>query len=423
MTVTIDPDASFLDSALADLATYTDDSFDGWTREVLSDPYRASREVVANRMRQAGMEVHIDAGGNVVGRLPGRAAASGVNLKPLMTGSHTDTVRNGGRFDGIVGVLGAIEAVEALRRAGIELERDLVVVDFLGEEPNEFGISCMGSRSMAGVLTPEHLELPGTSGITLGKALERYGVDPNRALKNSWGPDSVHAYIELHIEQGPMLERAGTQIGVVTAIAGIDRLLARFTGRADHAGATPMDARQDALTCAAAAVLAVEREGCGAPVHGVATTGRIEAFPGSFNVVPQEARIYAELRSTDAAWLNGAKRRVADEIAAEAERRGVAQMVEWLTDQDPVPTTPALRDHIAAASGDLGLSWMAVPSGAGHDAAHMVHMGPMGMIFIPSVGGRSHCPEEFTDTRDIVEGVRVLAATLVRLDRTDKIAA
>ncbi|WP_139007330.1 M20 family metallo-hydrolase [Arthrobacter crystallopoietes] len=422
MTLTIDPDALFLESALADLATYTDDSFDGWTREVLSDPYRASRDVVANRMRQAGMEVHIDAGGNVVGRLPGRASAAGAKLKPLMTGSHTDTVRNGGRFDGIVGVLGAIEAVESLRRAGIQLERDLVVVDFLGEEPNEFGISCMGSRSMAGVLTPGHLDLPGTSGITLGQALARYGVDPNRALQNSWGPDSVHAYIELHIEQGPMLERAGTQIGVVTAIAGIDRLMASFTGRADHAGATPMDARQDALTCAAAAVLAVEREGCGAPVHGVATTGRIEAFPGSFNVVPQEARIYAELRSTDAAWLNGAKRRVAEEIAAEAERRGVSQMLEWLTDQDPVPTTPALRDHIAAASSDLGLEWMAVPSGAGHDAAHMVHMGPMAMIFVPSVGGRSHCPEEFTDTGDIVEGVRVLAATLVRLDRTETIA-
>lgn len=422
MFTDIEPDLESLNSGLAELATYTDDSYTGWTREVLSDPYRASREFIARRMALAGLDVHVDPGGNVVGRLEGRASASGIIMKPLMTGSHTDTVRSGGRYDGIVGVLGAIEVVEALRRAGVELRRDLVIVDFLGEEPNEFGISCLGSRSMAGVLFPEHLSLSGTSGRTLGQALETYGVDPQATLDNAWGPDSVHAYVELHIEQGPMLERSGNQVGVVTAIAGIDRLMARFIGRADHAGATPMDSRQDALACAASAVLSVEREGCGAPVHGVATTGRIESYPGSFNVVPGEARIYAELRSTDTSWLHGAKRRVAEDIATEADRRGVSQIIEWLTDQDPVPATPALQDRIAATSSELGLSWMAVPSGAGHDAAHMVHMGPMGMIFIPSVSGRSHCPEEFTELADIGHGIRVLAATLVDLDSTEQIS-
>jgi len=421
--IPLEADAQSVEASLAELAGFVDDTQEGWTRQVFSDPYRASREFVAGKMRDAGLEVTLDGGGNVVGRLPGRASAAGLSLKPIMTGSHTDTVRGGGRFDGIVGVLGAIEAVAAMRRSGVALNRDLYVVDFLGEEPNEFGISCVGSRSLAGVLLPEHLDMPGTSGQSMGRTLEAVGLDPQAALDNAWGRNSLHAYIELHIEQGPLLERSGHEIGVVTAIAGIDRLMARFIGRADHAGATPMDARLDALGAAASAVLTIEREGCGAPVHGVATTGRIESYPGSFNVVPSEARLWAELRSTDQGWLSGAKGRLAREIGLEADRRGVSHMIEWLTDQDAVPTAPAIRDLVARSADRLGFSWAPVPSGAGHDAAHMVHLGPMGMIFIPSTGGRSHCPEEFTPTADIVRGIQVLAETLAELDRTDSLAA
>ena len=421
MTTTYEPDSASIDSALAELATFVDGDYPGWTREVLSDPYRASRGFISRLMTDAGLEVTSDAGGNIVGRLPGKGSAAGAALKPLVTGSHTDTVRGGGRFDGAVGVVGAIAAATTLREAGLQLDRDLYIIDFLGEEANDFGISCMGSRSMAGVLLPEHLDNTDETGLSLGRALADFGVEPQAALASAWPPGSIHAYVELHVEQGPSLERAGQQIGVVTAIAGIDRLMARLQGRADHAGSTPMDARHDALAAAAAAVLAIEREGCGAPVHAVTTTGRIMSTPGSFNVVPDEARIWAELRSTHAGWLEGAKRRIAEEIALEAERRGVSQVIEWLTDQAPVPTSPALCDHIAAAADELGLSWSAVPSGAGHDAAHMAHLGPMGMIFIPSVGGRSHCPEEFSTSTDIAAGVQTLAATLVRLDRADQI--
>lgn len=422
-TALIEPDAQAVEASIAELAGFVDSTQDGWTRQVFSDPYRASRELVAARMRDAGMDVTLDAGGNVVGRLAGRASQVGLTLKPIMTGSHTDTVRGGGRFDGVVGVLGAVEAVAAMRRSGVTLNRDLYVVDFLGEEPNEFGISCVGSRSIAGVLLPEHLDMAGTSGQTMGRTLEGVGLDPQAALNNAWGKDSLHAYIELHIEQGPLLERSGHEIGVVTAIAGIDRLMARFIGRADHAGATPMDARLDALGAAASAVLTIEREGCGAPVHGVATTGRIESYPGSFNVVPSEARLWAELRSTDSEWLSGVKGRLAREIGLEADRRGVSHMIEWLTDQDAVPTAPAIRDLIARGADRLGHSWTPVPSGAGHDAAHMVHLGPMGMIFIPSAGGRSHCAEEFTPTEDIVRGISVLAETLQELDHAETLAA
>jgi N-carbamoyl-L-amino-acid hydrolase len=419
---TIEPEIGAIESSIDALAGIVDDSQEGWTRQVFSDPYRASRSVVAERMREVGLDVHVDGGGNIIGHLHG-ASSQRASLKPLMTGSHTDTVRAGGRYDGVVGVLGAIEAVAAMRRSGVQLQRDLYVVDFLGEEPNEFGVSCVGSRSIAGLLTPEHLDLPGTSGATLGGTMQRFGLDTEAALQNAWQPDSLHAYIELHIEQGPLLERSGDEIGIVTAIAGIDRLMARFSGRQDHAGATPMDARMDALTAAAQAILTIEREGCGAPVHGVATTGRIESYPGSFNVVPSEATLWAELRSTDSQWLGGVKGRLAKEIGLDAERRGVGLMIEWLTDQDAVPTSPAIRDLIGRSADKLGYSWKPVPSGAGHDAAHLAHLGPMGMIFIPSVGGRSHAPEEFTPTADIVRGIDVLVDVLTELDRAAALLA
>ncbi|GMA21166.1 M20 family metallo-hydrolase [Arsenicicoccus piscis] len=407
------PDAERLAADLADLSTFSESGEPGWTRQIFSDPYRASRGWVADRMRAAGLETHVDPAGNVVGRLPGRDRSKPV----LMTGSHTDTVHGGGRFDGIVGVLSAIEVARRLRETGATLESDLVVVDFLGEEANTFGISCVGSRAVAGLLTPEHLDRVDDSGRRLGDVMTAFGLDPQGALDQAWAPGSVHGYVELHVEQGPLLERSGHRIGVVTAIAGIERLLVQFTGRADHAGTMPMTGRHDALVAAAQAVLTVEREGCGAPVHGVSTTGRIESSPGALNVVPDKARIWAELRSIDAPWLSGAKRRVVEQIAADAEARGVSTLIEWLNDQDPVACARSMQDRIGAAADSLGYAWEAVPSGAGHDAAHLAHLGPMGMIFLPSVGGRSHVPEELSEPADIAAGAHVLAHTLVRLDR------
>lgn len=406
------PDAERLAADIAEVSGFAESAQPGWTRRVFSDAYRASREWTLKRMRDAGLDAHIDVAGNVVGRLAGADSS----LPALMTGSHTDTVHGGGRFDGIVGVMGAIELARRLRETGSTLGRDLVIVDFLGEEANDFGISCMGSRSIAGLLTADHLERTNEEGVRLGDAMTAFGLDPQAALTQAWTPASLHGYVELHIEQGPSLERSGTSIGVVTAIAGIDRLLATFRGRADHAGTMPMELRHDALAAAASAVLVVEREACGAPIHGVATTGRIESSPGSLNVIPDEARLWSEIRSTDEQWLHGARQRVARDIALEAEKRGVTSAIEWLSDQDPVAADPLVQDHIAQAADRLSLDWEAIPSGAGHDAAHLAHLAPMGMIFVPSVAGRSHCPEEFTEIEQLARGVHVLAATLVGMD-------
>lgn len=406
--------AEWLDSALTDLAEFRSAGRPGWTREVFSESYRESRHWVADKMRAAGLQVHIDAAGNIIGRLPGRNPAA----PPLVTGSHTDTVDGGGRFDGVVGVLGGLAAVETLRESGTVLDRDLLVVDFLGEESNPFGLSCLGSRALAGELTPRDLARTDYSDRTLASAFEDFGLDPSDLLgRAAWtGTRRPHVYLELHVEQGPVLEARGTEIGIVTAITGIERLVASFTGTPDHAGTRPMDDRRDAMVAAAEAVLAIRAEGCGAPEHGVATVTRLENASSSPNVVPSLVRLHGEVRSVDESWLTGTRRRLAEEIAARAGQHGVEADLSWTTDNAVVRSAPGVQDLAAAACDAAGVSWLPVPSGATHDAVHMAALAPMGMIFVPSANGKSHCPEEFTATGQIATGVRVLADTLIRLD-------
>ncbi len=407
------PNVDRLSNDLHELSEHVDDARAGWTRTVFSEPYHASRDWVRARMSAAGLETHRDGAGNIIGRLPGISSS-----RPLVTGSHTDTVPGGGRFDGTVGVLGAIEAARRLRETGTRLAHDLFVCDFQGEEANPFGFSCLGSRAVAGHLGASALDTVDGEGRRLAEALTLSGTDPAEMLAAGWGP--VHAYVELHIEQGPALERRGSPIGVVTHIAGLHRFLATFTGRNDHAGSRSMDDRRDALTAAAEAVLTVERLGCGAPGHGVATTGDLRAEPGAWNVVPGTARLWGEIRSTDSAWLGSAGRDVAEQITAESRRRGVDVDIGWSADGDVVGADSAVQDVIADTCTDLGIDWVAMPSAASHDAAHLAALGPMGMVFVPSRAGRSHCPDEWTDIADIATGAHVLTATLVQLDRTDR---
>lgn len=409
--------AERLEEDLAELSRIVNPDEPGWTRTIFSEPYRESREFIRRRMEHAGLKVIVDGAGNIVGTLAGRLPQA----PALMTGSHTDTVRGGGRFDGIVGVLGAIEMVRSLRETGTQLQRDLIVVDFLGEESNDFGLSCLGSRALVGELTSEDLSRTNSAGISLAEHYRSFGMEPDDVISVDWARNQhLHRHVELHVEQGPLLEVRQAEIGVVTAIAGIERLLARFTGRADHAGTMPMSDRRDALVAAAEAVLAIRREGCGAPVHGVATTSRVDARPGAPNVVPAEARLTAELRSIDPDWLSTAKGRLATEIAQAASQHGVDVQLDWLHDNDYVSADDTVQEAVTTAADRLGLAWEAVPSGATHDAVHIARLCQMGMIFVPSHNGRSHCPEEFTTTDQITAGVRALGTTLQILDTIDE---
>jgi len=410
---TLEPNLERLGTALTDISGFTETDHTGWTRRVLSEPYLDSRAWVRRAMSDAGLDVHTDATGNTIGVLAGTGAAGGA----LATGSHTDTVASGGRFDGIVGVLGSIELVHRLRETNTRLAHDLIVIDFLGEEPNEYGVSCVGSRAISGSMIPEFLNSTRGDGHTLGEEMERLGFSASAMLGSAWAPSKLKAFVELHIEQGAVLERSGTQLGVVTAIAGIERVLATFLGRADHAGTAAMVDRKDALVAAAEAILKVEQIGCTGD-HSVATVGSIDIEPGALNVVPSLARLWTELRSPSPDWLGTARRQVIDEFTSIADRRGIEVDLSWLNDQDPVPTTPLVQDVIADTSSTLGYSWRSLPSGAGHDAAHMARLAPTGMIFVPSKDGRSHCPEEWTDIAEIGVGVHALGATLVDLDRS-----
>lgn len=402
-----------VEEQVAELSRLRRDDRRGWTRQVFSDPYRESREWVAARMQDAGLEVRRDAAGNLVGRLAG----SRPSAPALMTGSHTDTVDGGGRFDGVVGVLAAVEVARSIRASGPPLSRDLLVVDFLGEEPNDFGLSCLGSRSMAREMTAADLGRRDGAGRTLAAAYQDFGLDPSAVLQPSrLDPGPLHAFVELHIEQGPALEQGGEQIGVVTSVCGIERFVAHFAGREDHAGTRPVADRQDALVAAAEAVLAVRREGCGAPGNGVATATHADNLSPSPNVVPSAVDLRGELRSIDRSWLSGARRRLGETVLAAARGYGVDVEFDWTTDNPVVDAHPRAHDVVAATADRLGYSWRPIPSGATHDAVHMAALAPMAMIFVPSRDGRSHCPEEWTDPLEIGRGVHVLGETLRALD-------
>jgi N-carbamoyl-L-amino-acid hydrolase len=391
------------------LAEFRDPDEPGWTRRVFSEPYIRSRQWVAERMREAGLVVEGDAAGNLIGTLAG-----GGGVDALATGSHTDTVAGGGRFDGPVGVLAAIEVARCIRDRGRRLQHDLRVIDFLGEEPNEFGISCVGSRAIVGKLTDDHLGLRDPSGRTLADALASCGGNPSRVGEAAWPAGSVKAFVELHIEQGPVLEHAGVPVGVVSGIAGIERVQVTFTGQADHAGTTPMASRHDALCAAAEAILAVER--LASEGGGVTTTGRIEVQPGALNVVPGRADIWVEFRHTDAAWLESTVRRFDQQALEAAARRGAQAQMTRLSRTDPVNASGDVRAAMTEALKDLALESMSLPSGAGHDTVQMARLGPVGMLFVPSAGGRSHCPEEWTSPAHLEAGASALLSTLLVLD-------
>lgn len=392
------------------LAAFRDPNLPGWTRTAFSQEGIDGRNWVKRQMLLAGMAVSRDAANNLIGTLQG----VGGREKAIAIGSHTDTVNSGGRFDGIIGVLGAIEIVRSLRAAGMTLNHDLRVVDFFNEEPNAYGLSCVGSRAIAGVLTREHLELCDSSGQTLAEGLESVGGVPADALKCSWGEDELLAFLELHIEQGPVLERSKLPLAVVTSIAGIHRVLVEFVGQADHAGATPMTDRRDALCAASEGILEVERLASGGA--GVGTVGRIESEPGATNVVPATARFWVEFRSGSEEWLESRQIALEVELKRIAHLRSVEVSLHWLSVVSPVAVSAPVQKAIESAIDQHGLQYARMFSGAGHDAAHLARLAPMGMIFVPSKDGRSHTPEEWTDVGEIAIGARMLLQTIINLD-------
>ena len=405
--------ATRLEDAIAELAQFNDDpTAGGITREVYTPTYRAALDRVAEWMRDTGLEVRLDAVGNLFGRWPGAEPDAPL----VLTGSHVDTTLNAGRYDGVLGVLGAIEAVRLLREAGTVPRRPVELVAWAGEEPR-FGTGCVGSRAAAGRLEREDLErLRDRDGTSMATALRDAGFDPERLAEAAIEPATVHALVELHIEQGVVLEHGGEPVGVVTAIAAPHDFRLQFRGAATHAGATPMGLRRDALAGAAEAMTALERIVRASPSGTtVGTVGVARVRPGAINVVPGEVELDVDVRDSD---LVARTQVVEDVLAAAREiaaRRGLELEVTPIVEDVPVVCEPGVVAAAEAAVRELGLPFRRMTSGAYHDAMVMGSQVPIGMIFVPSTGGISHHPDEHTDAADLERGVRVLAGTLARL--------
>jgi ureidoglycolate amidohydrolase len=402
-----------LHARIAELATYNDDpAAGGITREVYTRTYAAALERVMAWMREAGLEPRLDAVGNLFGTWTGAE----VDVPRVLTGSHVDTTLNAGAYDGVLGVLGAIEAVASLRASGFSPRRSIEVVAWAGEEPR-FGTGCVGSRCAAGELTRADLDrLIDRDGVSMASALRLAGFDPDRLADATIDPTGVHALVELHIEQAIVLETHGEPIGVVEAIAAPHDFRLTFEGAATHAGATPMALRHDALVGAAEAIVAIERIAT-ASTSGttVGTVGVVRARPGAINVVPGTVSLDVDVRDSDAE----AREAVVTEIVATAQAiataRGLTFTVEEIVVDTPVACDSTIIEASAAACDALGLTHRRMISGAYHDAMIMGRRIPVGMIFVPSRGGVSHHPDEHTAPDELDRGVAVLAGTLRRL--------
>jgi allantoate deiminase len=362
-----------------------------WTPELAR-----ANDWLMERLAELGLEVELDPAGNVLGRWQAGAGEA------VLLGSHLDTVPNGGRYDGALGVLAALDVVRRLKAEGVRPGRPLWVVSFNDEEGGRFQTGMLGSRAFCG-----DCDLEDWSGRGVPEAMADAGFDFAR-LAEARGLDGVGAYLELHIEQGPVLERAGIELGVVTAITGMLGFRARFLGEANHAGTTPMELRRDALAGAARAVLAL-RDEARSRDDMTANVGVITAEPGGFNVVPGAAELTVDVRSPTSdgfARLERFVREAFERIAAE-EKLGLE--LRETHRKEPVPLDPELQERLEEAARAEGATTLRLPSGAGHDAMVLAHHVPAAMLFVPSRGGLSHTPDEFSTPEHCELGARVLA--------------
>jgi allantoate deiminase len=377
------------------------------TREFAGDAMRRARSEVEGWMREAGMSTRHDN----IGNLHGRYEAAAAGAPTLILGSHLDSVRDAGKYDGPLGIVVAIAAVERFHDAGKRLPFAIEVIAFADEEGLRFSSTYLGSRAVAGSFDHAILDRTDSAGITMAAAITAYGGDPSRVGEDRWNAGPLLGYIEVHIEQGPVLEQVGLPVGVVTAIAGQARYLVTFTGQAGHAGTVPMLGRRDALAAAAEFVLGVETD-AGAHEGVVATVGQVAVHPGASNVIPGAVELSLDVRHADESVRSGHTRRIlerADEIAA---RRGVKASIHLQGDNPSVPCAPRLVSLMAKAIEAQGLNVVRLASGAGHDAVPMSALTDVAMLFVRCKGGISHNSAESVTTEDVSVSIDVLSRFL-----------
>ncbi len=381
--------------------------FGSLSRVAYTDADIDGRKYVMQLMRAAGMDVYIDEGGNIIGRLKGKDN----DLPPIAIGSHIDSVPEGGSYDGNVGSLAAIEVAQTISENDLALNHPLIVVIFQNEEGGLFG-----SKVMTTGLTDQELGLMSSSGYTIKEGIKRIGgnlkkLEDAKLKKNEWA-----AYVELHIEQGAFLYDENLEIGIVEGIVGIKQWEVIVDGFANHAGTTPMDKRNDALYAASLYVQSVHEIGKKTPGNQVATVGMIKPFPGAPNVIPGKVSASLEIRDLNEKKIDSIYKKIKRSAEKIAKRTGTTFQFQQTINIVPEPTNDVIIKAIFEASNDLKLKSKFMPSGAGHDAQEIAQICPIGMIFIPSKNGISHSPKEYSTANDISNGANVLLHTVLKID-------
>ncbi|WJQ82940.1 Zn-dependent hydrolase [Brevibacillus brevis] len=382
----------------------------GITRLSFTPEERAAKDLVTGFMKEAGLTVREDEVGNLIGRKEGKNPAAPV----VLVGSHIDSVPNGGDYDGPLGVLAGVEVLQTMQEQGIETEHPIEVIAFTDEEGTRFGYGMIGSRGIAGLIKRDELEQADKNGVTIAEAMRQTGLDPDRTSLAARTPGSVKAYVELHIEQGKVLESRGLSVGIVTGVAGPLWLNFVLEGEAGHAGATPMNLRRDPLAAAAQVMLVIEEE-AGRTGTSVGTVGRLQAFPGGVNVIPGRVEFSLDLRDVDEAIRDEVEQRIYERAEAICAKRNVTLKVELLQRIAPAVCSDDIQHAVAEACEAEGLEAFRLPSGAGHDCMQLVGLCPVGMIFARSKDGISHNPAEFTTKEDCANGAQVLYRTVLSL--------
>ncbi|MCJ7467542.1 MAG: Zn-dependent hydrolase [Maribacter sp.] len=402
-------DQDRLESRIFELAKFGLQANGETERVAYSDADIAARKWVISKMEALGLETTVDFAGNIIGTRKG----SDPNLKPIAFGSHIDRVPNGGNYDGCVGSMAALEVIQTLNDHAMSTKHPLEVIIFSDEEG-----SLMGSRAMAGHLGPNALEVVNSTGYSAGEGVVRLGGDTTRIKEVARQKGDLTAFLELHIEQGGILEKEHIDIGVVEGIVGIRWWEVEFTGFANHAGTTPMNARQDALLAAAKFVVAVNEAANSFVGRQVATVGKIKAEPGAPNVIPGKVVTSLEIRDLSKEVIEKLYHLIKEKTEEIAQTSHVKIEFHRLdTTADPALTDLSIQKEIAKAAKAMGLATKQMPSGAGHDAQDMALIAPTGMIFVPSKGGISHSPKEFTSPEDMANGSNVLLQTILALDK------
>ena len=376
---------------------------DHLTRIFLSSEHRASADLILSWMREAGMRAHLDEIGNVCGRYEAEAP----DLPCLMLGSHYDTVRDAGKWDGPLGLITAICCVGDIHRRGQRLPFAIEVTGFADEEGVRFASTLLGSRALAGTFDASALDGKDKAGIAMRQALLQFGLDPDRIGAAARARRELHGYIELHIEQGPVLEAENLPVGVVTAISGATRLSVALSGMAGHAGTVPMALRRDALAGAAECIVAIEAY-CGSGQALVGTVGTINATPGATNVIPGNASFTVDVRSASDEQRKSAVAEIVGNIEAIAKRRNLMPKIAVIHENRTVPCAPWLTRQVADAIVAEGHRVFELPSGAGHDGMAMIDIADVAMLFVRCRGGISHHPDEHVELADANAGARVL---------------